>query len=188
MCVRGVATCGAAIWIGLGGARRHKLSLPVNHVPYLSALMCIARINIYGITLTVSSLTRAHAGMRSPSGGGGGESVRIDTRLHSYQNARCVDVRWYCPSRWLAALKRKRRGGGEINEMEMKRIQRTVEYTSKSGHGGESARGASIPFVWIAAANGMQDKTAGLLSAIHHVPISRDTTDAHAGIQILNLA
>lgn len=75
----------------------------------------------------------------------------------------------------------------EINEMEMKRIQRTVEYTSKNGQEGESARGASFPFVWITAANGMQDKTPGLLSAIHHVPISRDTTDTHTGIQILNL-
>lgn len=72
--------------------------------------------------------------------------------------------------------------------MEMKRIQRTVEYTSKSGHEGESARGASFTFVWIAAANRMQDKTTGLPSAIHHVPISRNTADAHAGMQILDLA
>lgn len=101
-----------------------------------------------------------------------------------------------CPSRRSRRFERARHENGkkknkhrdEINEMEMKRIQRTVEYTSKSGHKGESARGASFPFVWIAAANGMQDKTAGLLSAIHHVPISHDTTDAHTGIQILDLS
>lgn len=68
--------------------------------------------------------------------------------------------------------------------MEMKRIQRTVEYTSKSGHEGEKRE---FHF-WIAAANRMQDKTTGLPSAIHHVPISRNTADAHAGMQILDLA
>lgn len=62
----GVATCGDETWIGraldgrgrVASCRCHKLSLPVNHVPYLTTLMCIARINIYGITLTVS-LARA---------------------------------------------------------------------------------------------------------------------------------
>lgn len=70
MSVWGVATCGdepdrptdslslslhLSLWVAVVASRRcHKLSLPVNHVPYLTTLMCIARINIYGITLTVS--------------------------------------------------------------------------------------------------------------------------------------
>lgn len=53
------------------------------------------------------------------------------------------------PSRWSVASKlrdvetKKKKFRDEINEIEMKRIQRTVEYTSKSGHESESARGAS---------------------------------------------
>lgn len=83
-----------------------------------------------------------------------------------------------------------------MNEMGMKRIQRAMEYTSKSDREGESARGAKLSFVRITAANRMQDKTAGLPTAIHHIPIimprqghtREHTTDAHEGIQNLDFA
>lgn len=74
----------------------------------------------------------------------------------------------------------------------MKQIQRAVEsriHQKVVTWMRERAIEARVhPFVWIAAANRMQDKTVGLPPAIHHVPITRDTTDAHANIQNLNFA
>lgn len=50
------------------------------------------------------------------------------------------------------------------------------------------ARGASSLLYGppLHCANRMQDKTVGLASTIHDIPISRDTTDAHAGTQSLD--
>lgn len=93
----------ATTWIRAYGAplashRCHKLSLPVNHVPRIflsfsivpslflclslsfSALMCIMRINIYGVTLTVS-LARARSGARGKGLGLTRNCIRI--KMHA---------------------------------------------------------------------------------------------------------
>lgn len=109
--------------------------------------MCIARINIYGITSPASFLTRVCWNVSSKWVG-----VRIDTRLHLYQNVCCMYVGRFTfsfppasssfeTSAWKKSSRNKR-DGNETNS------------TSRGVYIKEWLRGRKrerreLPFVWI---------------------------------------